>query len=185
MEYHRDGGRMRQQPFKRAEWHLTGVLRPTTDAATSARMGRVRQRDTDPEIRIRRFVTAMGFRYRTSNKDLPGSPDLANRAKKWALFVHGCFWHHHLGCSAATVPKSNRDFWEAKFLANRDRDARVRTELETKGFTVMTIWECQSQDPSYIRKVFARMSPDRGTAIADVQHGRRPAHRRAVRRRPR
>ena len=147
---------MQQRSFKKIERRLVGNEVLQTTAVTSERMGRVRQRDTGPEMRVRRVVAAMGLRYRTSNRDLPGSPDLANRTRKWALFVHGCFWHQHRGCQAATVPKSNRGFWEAKFSANRERDLRVRKELEARGFAVTIIWECQTQNPSSIRKAILR-----------------------------
>ena len=71
---------------------------------TSARMGNIRQRGTEPELAVRAMLTALGVRYRTGNRDLPGSPDLANRGRHWAIFVHGCFWHAHPGCVKATMP---------------------------------------------------------------------------------
>jgi DNA mismatch endonuclease (patch repair protein) len=143
--------------FKRIERRLAGDERPMTTADVSKRMSRVRQGGTDAELRVRRTLAAMGLRYRTSNRDLPGTPDLANRTKNWALFVHGCFWHQHGGCTAATVPKTNRSFWQAKFAANRMRDVRVREELEEKGFTVVTVWECQTRSPSSIRHALASL----------------------------
>lgn len=114
-------------------------------------MGRVRQRDTAAELRVRRVVAAMGWRYRTVNRDLPGSPDLANRTRKWAVFVHGCFWHRHKGCPKATVPKANRAFWLAKFSANQARDKHALTELRNMGFSVAIVWECRTHDDSSIR----------------------------------
>lgn len=85
----------------------------------------------------------MGLRYRICNQDLPGSPDIANRANKWAVFVHGCFWHRHAGCPRATTPKTNREFWLRKFAANRKRDERVQAELRAMGFKVAIVWECE------------------------------------------
>lgn len=114
-----------------------------TDAATSARLGRVRQHGTDPELAVRAMVSALGHRYRTHNRDLPGSPDLANRTRRWAVFVHGCYWHSHQGCRRATVPKNNRAFWEAKFAANRARDARALRALRRAGYRVAVVWECE------------------------------------------
>jgi len=149
-----------ERSFKKIERRLVRNVLPTTTVAISERMGRIRQRGTDPEMRVRRVASAMGLRYRISNRDLPGTPDLANRSRKWALFVHGCFWHQHPGCSAATVPKSNRRFWQAKFAANRDRDSRARAELEARGFAVVTIWECQTQTPSFIRKTMTSLHPN-------------------------
>lgn len=115
-------------------------------------MSRVRQRDTAAEMRVRHVATAMGKRYRTVNRDLPGSPDLANRSRQWAVFVHGCFWHQHERCSKATIPKTNRAFWLAKFSANKLRDKRAVAALLDMGFNVVTIWECQTNDDIFIRE---------------------------------
>jgi DNA mismatch endonuclease (patch repair protein) len=117
-----------------------------TDAGTSARMRRIRQRNTGPENLVRKQLHALGHRYRVKNRDLPGSPDVANRRKKWAIFVHGCFWHHHDGCKLATVPKRNREFWEGKFTQNRERDAKAVRNLRSRGYRVITIWQCQTGD---------------------------------------
>jgi DNA mismatch endonuclease, patch repair protein len=114
-----------------------------TDAETSGRMALMPQRDTKPELWVRSAVHAMGRRFRVENRDLPGSPDLANRNGRWAIFVHGCYWHAHPGCPRATVPKRNRDFWLAKFDANRARDARAEEELWHRGFRVLVLWECE------------------------------------------
>ncbi len=92
---------------------------------------------------MREILSELGFRYRVTNRDLPGSPDLANRAHLWAVFVHGCFWHSHDGCPRATVPKRNHEFWVAKFAANRLRDARATIDLRKLGFRVLTVWECE------------------------------------------
>lgn len=122
------------------------------DEATSKRLGRIRQHGTDPELAVRRIATELGLRYRTKNRDLPGAPDLANRSKRWAVFVHGCFWHAHEGCLRATVPKRNRAFWEAKFAANRARDARAVDALRARGFRVLTVWECGVSDAQEVRR---------------------------------
>ncbi len=94
-------------------------------------------------MEIRRLLHAVGVRYRTMNKDLPGSPDIANRKRRWAIFVHGCFWHGHHRCRRATVPKRNREFWIEKFAANRERDRRKKSQLRALGYRVLTIWECE------------------------------------------
>lgn len=141
--------------FKRIERRLVSGPPPTTSAATSERMARVRQRGTVAELSVRKVATEMGLRYRTHNRDLPGSPDLANRTRKWAVFVHGCFWHQHAGCPAATMPKSNCSFWRAKFNANRERDARVKSALQAQGFSVVVVWECQARLPSIVREALA------------------------------
>ena len=77
--------------------------------------------------------------------------DVANRRRRWAIFVHGCFWHHHEGCKRATVPKRNRAFWLEKFTANRQRDRRCENALKESGFRVLTIWECQAEHEEQLR----------------------------------
>ncbi len=118
--------------------------RLVVDPATSARLGKIRQRDTKPELAVRKALHELGLRLRVNSRDLPGSPDVANRTKKWAVFVHGCFWHAHEGCAKATVPRRNREFWLEKFQANRERDARAVGLLEQRGYRVVTVWECEA-----------------------------------------
>ena len=141
-----------RQRFKKYEQALAGGCIPTTTVAVSIRMGRVPQQSTSAELRVRRVATKMGWRYRIANRDLPGSPDLANRARKWVVFVHGCYWHHHTGCPKASIPRNNREFWLAKFSANQQRDSIALSKLRNMGFHVITIWECESLDNSQIRQ---------------------------------
>ena len=141
------------QPFKRIEKSLAGRSQPTTDAATSTRMSRVRQRDTSPEIRVRRAIRSIGLRYTTNNRDLPGSPDLANRTRRWAVFVHGCYWHRHEGCPKATTPRRNSEFWLEKFSRNIQRDRRAREALRRQGYKVLTIWECDAESQSELTRL--------------------------------
>jgi DNA mismatch endonuclease (patch repair protein) len=124
-----------------------------TDEATSARLGRIRQRGTLPELAVRRIVSSFGARFTTSNRDLPGSPDLANRRRGWAIFVHGCYWHSHEGCPRATIPTRNRSFWEEKFTANRARDRKTIRELRRAGFRTLVVWECETKSESMERKL--------------------------------
>jgi DNA mismatch endonuclease (patch repair protein) len=121
------------------------------DTATSQRMSGVRRRDTSPEMNVRRALHSLGIHYRTRNRDLPGSPDVANRKRKWALFVHGCFWHRHRACRRTTTPKRNRGFWVAKFAANCERDARKMRLLRAAGFRVLVVWECEAEASEHVR----------------------------------
>jgi DNA mismatch endonuclease (patch repair protein) len=105
-------------------------------------MKRVRRRDTSAEMIVRRWLHSRGVRYRVGVRTLPGSPDLVNRTQGWAIFVHGCFWHGHEGCSAGHLPASNVSFWTEKIGANRARDERKIRELEGLGLRVIVIWEC-------------------------------------------
>jgi len=117
------------------------IVRP--DPETSARMARIRQKDTKIEAVVASVLRGLGLHYRKNVRKLPGSPDFANRSKRWAVFVHGCFWHHHGGCHKATVPKSNREFWLNKFRDNKRRDATSVRLLRREGYRVVVIWECQ------------------------------------------
>ena len=109
-------------------------------------MRSVRQKKTKPEMIVRRALHALGYRFRANAKGLPGSPDLAFTARKRAIFVHGCFWHRHPGCRLASTPKTRHEFWEAKFAANVERDARKVAELESAGWKTMTVWECETRN---------------------------------------
>jgi len=114
------------------------------DPATSARMAGIRQKGTKIETMVAIALHELCLRYRKNVKQLSGSPDFANRSRRWAIFVNGCFWHHHTGCRKATVPKSNTKFWMAKFRDNQRRDARAINRLRREGYRVVIIWECQA-----------------------------------------
>jgi DNA mismatch endonuclease (patch repair protein) len=109
-------------------------------------MIRQKRKDTEPERQVRSVLTTLGVRYRLAPRDLPGSPDIANKRGKWAVFVHGCYWHMHSGCSKATVPKRNRVWWIAKLRRNRIRDAAKLEALERLGYAVAVVWECETRD---------------------------------------
>jgi DNA mismatch endonuclease Vsr len=145
------------QPFKAVEKRLAGPRRLLTTRETSERMARVRRKGTAAEGLVRGTLSRLGVRYTLHNEDLPGSPDLANRSKKWAVFVHGCYWHHHAGCPRATTPKSNTEFWLAKFAANRRRDMQAVDALERMGYEVTTIWECECDSFQSIRLAPSRL----------------------------
>jgi DNA mismatch endonuclease Vsr len=115
-------------------------------AERSALMARVRQRDTSAERAVGAILRDLGLAYRKNVRALAGAPDFANRKRRWAVFVQGCFWHRHTGCPKATVPEANREFWIAKFLQNRRRDAASVRKLRMQGFRVILVWECQLQN---------------------------------------
>jgi DNA mismatch endonuclease (patch repair protein) len=116
----------------------------------SARMALVRNRDTKPELRVRRFLHAAGLRYRLHQRVATARPDLVFAGRKTAVFVHGCIWHRHpdRACPLTRTPKSRIDFWTAKFAENVARDARLQAALEAAGWRVLVIWECQTNDPT-------------------------------------
>lgn len=107
-------------------------------------MGRIRSKDSKPERVVRSLLHRMGFRFRIHVKKLPGQPDIVLPKWKCVIFVHGCFWHRHQECKTGTqVPSANREYWEAKFVRNVARDKRIWTELESLGWHVITVWECE------------------------------------------
>ena len=100
--------------------------------------------NTKPEVLVRQMLRDMGFPgYRLDWKKAKGHPDIAYPGRKIAIFVNGCFWHHHEGCKYATTPKKNVEYWNAKFERNRARDVETREELEAQGWQVVVIWECE------------------------------------------
>lgn len=111
------------------------------------RMGRIRPKDTTPEVAVRTFVHTLGFRYRLHDRSLPGCPDLVFTARRKVIFVHGCFWHRHNRCAMARLPKSRLDFWLPKLEGNKRRDARKRRALTRLGWSSLVIWECELRDP--------------------------------------
>lgn len=112
----------------------------------SANMSRIRNKDTKPEMIVRRIVHGLGYRYRLHRKDLPGKPDLVFGPRKKVIFVHGCFWHGHerAGCLDARRPKSNTDYWNPKLTRNKERDAERIGALQADGWDVLVIWECET-----------------------------------------
>lgn len=136
------------------------------DAVTSRRMAGIRQVGTKPELVVRKLITSLGYRYRVNNRDLPGSPDLANRSRRWAVFVHGCYWHRHPNCRLATTPKRNRDFWQAKFERNVERDTQAAEALRERGFDVITVWECEARDERRLVERLRQWFASRHTSAA-------------------
>lgn len=109
----------------------------------SANMRAVKSRNTAPEILARRAAHRMGLRFRLHRQDLPGRPDIVLPKHRAVIFVHGCFWHGHRGCTRAALPKSNSAFWEEKIRRNRLRDQRARAALRKLGWRIVVLWQCQ------------------------------------------
>ena len=104
-------------------------------------MASIRGKNTKPEIIVRKGLWKRGFRYRLNHKGLPGHPDLVLRKYRTCIFVNGCFWHGHEGCSK--IPSTNREFWEAKIRRNKERDIETQKELAKMGWHCITVWECE------------------------------------------
>lgn len=108
-------------------------------------MSKIRGKNTNPEMKVRKLIFSMGFRYRLHRKDLPGCPDIVFPGRKKVIFVHGCFWHNH-DCKEGRIPKSNTNYWQHKLERNKIRDAEHQAELETRGWRVLVIWQCQTMN---------------------------------------
>lgn len=106
-------------------------------------MSHIKSKNTKPEVVVRCFLFANGFRFRLHRKDLPGKPDIVLPKYKTVIFINGCFWHGHSGCKYATIPETNREFWLSKISGNIDRDKSTYAKLEFMGWKVMKIWQCQ------------------------------------------
>ena len=116
----------------------------------SEMMANIKNRNTKPELLVRRYLHCKGFRYRLNQKISGFRPDIVLRKYKTCIFIHGCFWHRHEGCKLASNPKSNSEFWEKKFTANRNRDEKAITTLKGDGWRVGIIWECAVRSGEYL-----------------------------------
>lgn len=129
------------------------IMVDTVSAEERSRiMSKIKAKDTEPEMAVRRILHRLGYRYRLHRPDLPGRPDLTFSSRHKVIFVNGCFWHNHQGCVLARIPSSNRDYWQTKFEKNRSRDRRNLTLLKREGWTPLTIWECELSDPEALTK---------------------------------
>lgn len=116
-----------------------------TKKERSLQMGKIRSKDTKPELTVRYIIHNAGYRYRLHRKDLPGKPDLVFVSLGKIVNVNGCFWHGHK-CSAGRIPKSNVEFWTNKIQTNKERDKRNLKKLNKLGWSVKTVWECQTKN---------------------------------------
>lgn len=116
----------------------------------SSIMASVKSKDTGPEMNLRRMIHAAGYRYRLHDSRLPGKPDIVFASKRKAIFVNGCFWHRHAGCRYATTPKTRTAFWNLKFQANVNRDARNIAALQEQGWTCAIVWQCELKQPQRV-----------------------------------
>ena len=106
-------------------------------------MSQIKSKNTKPEVLVRRFLFANGFRFRLHRKDLPGKPDIVLPKYKTVIFINGCFWHGHHNCKYASIPETNHEFWQNKISGNMERDRTAYSELLRQGWNVIEIWQCQ------------------------------------------
>ena len=106
-------------------------------------MSQIRSKNTKPEEIVRKYLFSKGLRYRKNDKKLPGHPDVVLPKYKTVIFINGCFWHMHEGCPKFVLPKSNIDYWKPKLEKNKQHDIENKAYLETKGWRVLVVWECE------------------------------------------
>ena len=116
-------------------------------------MSSVRHESTAPELAVRSLLHHMGYRFRLHRRDLPGTPDIVLPKHRSVVFVHGCFWHRHPGCRRATRPQTRRDYWDAKFARNVERDEENRSALARLNWKVLVVWECEVKDTERLAAV--------------------------------
>lgn len=133
-----------------------GIRLPMPDimspAERSARMALIRGKDTKPELIVRKLLHGLGYRYQLHRRDLPGKPDLTFPSRQKIIYVHGCFWHQHAGCSVAHIPAARRDFWLEKFRRNTERDAQNLTNVQALGWQALVVWECETRDKAALER---------------------------------
>lgn len=124
-----------------------------TPERRSANMRAIRSKGMKPEMLVRRVAHGLGCRFRLHRKDLPGKPDLAFIGRRKAIFVHGCFWHQHLGCREGRLPNSNQAYWGPKLKRNVERDRRSLEHLRERGWQTLVVWECETGDRPALEKL--------------------------------
>lgn len=123
-----------------------------TTAQRSRNMAAIKGTDTGPEMKVRRLLHRLGYRYALHSKGLPGKPDLVFRSRKKVIFVHGCYWHMHRCKYGSVVPATRTEFWQGKRKSNVDRDRAAGAALESQGWTVLVVWECETKEPESLTR---------------------------------
>jgi len=117
----------------------------------SRNMSAIKSKNTKPEIKVRKVLHSMGYRFRLHSKDLPGSPDIVLPKYKTVIFVHGCFWHRHENCKYASTPKTRPEFWNKKFKENIKRDSEIQDKIKNLDWRSVVIWECETKNIENLR----------------------------------
>ena len=112
----------------------------------SKNMSAIKSKNTKPEIKVRKILHSMGYRFRLHSKDLLGSPDIVLPKYKTVIFVHGCFWHRHENCKYASTPKTRQEFWNEKFETNIERDLQIQEKIKNTDWRSVVIWECETKN---------------------------------------
>ena len=119
-------------------------------------MQQIKGKNTKPELLVRKYLHAHGFRYKLHDNTLPGKPDLVLPKYKTVIFIHGCFWHGHANCNYFTIPKTRTDWWMDKINKNRTNDVKAMKLLKKDGWKIITIWECKLK-PAKLNQTLAAL----------------------------
>jgi DNA mismatch endonuclease, patch repair protein len=130
---------------------------PLSSEERSKRMSLVRAKDTKPEMRVRKLIHSMGYRYRLHVQNLLGRPDIVFPSRRKVIFVHGCFWHQHNCAMGDRMPKSRVEFWREKLEGNKKRDTDIKRRLRAGGWSILVVWECQTV-PSKLDQLSSRIN---------------------------
>jgi len=122
----------------------------------SERMALIRSKNTKPELAVRSLLHAAGYRFRVHDRTLPGRPDIVFRRRRKVIFVHGCFWHGHVGCKIANIPKSQTKYWVEKFTNNQLRDSKNLERLSSDRWKALILWECEAKNLAKTRSALIK-----------------------------
>ena len=128
-------------------------------ATRSYNMSQVKSKNTKPELLVRKYLHAQGFRYRLNDKKLPGKPDIVLPKYKTVILVHGCFWHGHKNCKYATIPKTRTEWWTNKINYNQLNDKKAIALLKKDSWKVITVYECQLKTRKEIKLLVKSLKP--------------------------
>ncbi len=137
-------------------------------------MASIKAKDTKAELAVRRYLHRQGFRYRTNDRRLPGTPDIVLPKYRCVIFVNGCFWHAHQGCAKYVLPKTNRQFWTEKLAKNVERDRRVIAELLALRWRVIVVWECEIASRAVAADTLSGLVNEIYSTEADAASSMRP-----------
>lgn len=125
-------------------------------AQRSYNMSRIKGKDTKPEMLVRKFLFANGYRYRLHDKKLPGKPDIVLPKYRTVILIHGCFWHGHTGCKYYKVPQTRTDWWLNKINGNKANDEKAVKALKKDGWRIIMLWECDLK-PAKLKKTLLKL----------------------------
>ncbi len=128
-----------------------------TSKKRSKIMSSIKNKNTAPEIIVRKLLHSMGYRFRLHRKDLPGTPDIVLPKHKTVIFINGCFWHGHEHCPRSRLPDTNKDFWEAKIIKNKKRDEENIEKLRSQGWNTIVVWTCELKDIEQLKNKYRKI----------------------------